>query len=146
MFKNILVAVDGSKYSINAAQKAVAIAQKYGSRITVLHVVNHSRLFSIGPPQAMPMISEAMIEGLNHGGEIILKNTLKALNPMTVTVETELSWGNPAEMILDKAQSKPYDLIVIGNRGLNTISRLFMGSVSERVAKMSTCPVLIVKA
>jgi len=145
MFKNILVPVDGSQYSTYAAQKAVSIAQKHGSKMTLLHVINHSQLFSMGPTQSIPVISEAMIEGLNKGGERILEDTLKNIDPMTVTVETELAWGSPAKVILEKAQDKPYDLIVIGSRGLGAISRLLLGSVSERVAKMSTCPILIVK-
>ncbi len=145
MFKNILVPVDGSHYSANAAIKAVCIAKKYGSKVKLLHVVNHSQLYSLGPAQSMPVITNTMLEALNKGGQSILEDTLKAINPLTVMVEAELAWGTPANVILEKAREKPYDLIVMGSRGLGAMLSLLQGSVSERVVKLSTCPVMIVK-
>lgn len=145
MFKKILVPVDGSRFSINAAKKAVSIAQKMGSKITLLHVVNHSQLFSLGPTQSMPVITDRMVEGLNSGGERILKDALAALNPMAVEVECELAWGSPPQVIVEKAREEKYDLIVIGSRGLSAITGLLLGSVSDRVSNLAPCPVMIVK-
>ncbi len=145
MFKHILVPVDGSKFSTNAARKAKIIAQKHGSKITLLHVVNHSQLFSMGPPQSIPVITDVMIEGLRNGAERILADTLKAVSPATVEVETEIEWGTPSQVIITKARDGFCDLIVMGSRGLGAVSGLLLGSVSERVAKLAPCPVMIVK-
>jgi nucleotide-binding universal stress UspA family protein len=145
MFKRILVPIDGSRFSINAARKAVTMAQIMGSKITLLHVVNHSQLFSLGPPQSMPIVTDQMIEGLNSGGERILKDALKALNPMTVEVESQLAWGVPSQVIVEIAREDKYDLIIMGSRGLNAITGLLLGSVSDRVSKLAPCPVMIVK-
>ncbi len=145
MFKHILVPVDGSDFSTNAARKALVIAEKHGSKVTLLHVVNNSQLFSMGPPQSLPVITDVMIEGLKSGAEKILENTLKAISPITVEVETDIEWGTPAQMIISKARSGTCDLIVMGSRGLGGISGLLLGSVSDRVAKIAPCPVMIVK-
>ncbi len=145
MFKHILVPVDGSKFSTNAARKAVVIAQKHSSKITILHVINHSQLYSMGPPQSLPMITDAMMDGLKTGAEMILADTLKAVSPTTVEIKTELEWGIPSQVIIAKARDGICDLIVMGSRGLGAVSGLLLGSVSDRVAKLAPCPVLLVK-
>lgn len=145
MFKHILVPVDGSVFSTNAARKAVVIAQKHGSDITLLHVINHSQLFSMGHPQSMPMITDAMLEGLKSGADKILTETLAAISPTSVEIKTEIEWGIPSTIIISKARDGICDLIVMGSRGLGAVSGLLLGSVSDRVAKVAPCPVMIVK-
>ncbi|KUG02416.1 universal stress protein uspa [hydrocarbon metagenome] len=145
MFKHILVPVDGSAFSINAARRAVVIAQKHGSKITLLHVINHSQLFSMGPPQSLPVITDVMIDGFRSGAEKILADALDTISPTPVEVETELEWGTPSQVIIAKAQEGFCDLIVMGSRGLGTVSGLLLGSVSDRVAKLAPCPVMIIK-
>ena len=53
--------------------------------------------------------------------------------------------GDPAAEIIEIAEKEMADLIVIGSRGLGTIKGVFMGSVSQKVAHHSSCPVMIVK-
>jgi nucleotide-binding universal stress UspA family protein len=62
-----------------------------------------------------------------------------------VCIETELAWGHPADVIVEKARQGGYHLIVMGSRGLGAISSLLLGSVSDRVVKLAPCPVLIVR-
>jgi len=145
MFKHILVPVDGSDFSTNAAKKAVIIAQKHGSKITLLHVINHSQLFSMGPPQSLPVITDVMIEGVRKGAEKILEDTLQAMEPTEVEVDTGIEWGTPAQVIINLARSQTCDLIVMGSRGLGAVSGLLLGSVSDRVAKVAPCPVMLIK-
>ncbi|MBC7076247.1 MAG: universal stress protein [Syntrophomonadaceae bacterium] len=145
MFDNILVPVDGSDYSNNAVKKAVAIAEKYDSNITLLHVISHSQIANIVPPQTLPVVTEEMLEGLTQVGKEILEEAHKIIGPKKLNVSVELAWGSPAQVILEKANSKPYDLIIIGSRGRGGISGLLLGSVSDRVAHLASCPVMIVK-
>ena len=58
---------------------------------------------------------------------------------------TKLLEGRPADKIVEIAKQESFDLIVIGSRGLGGIKEIFLGSVSDRVADESHCPVLIVK-
>lgn len=139
MFNNILVLVDGSDFSLNAAKVGASMADKYGSKLTLMHVIGKS--FS---KTTMPDL-ELEIAGLRAEGSQILTNALQSIGKSENEVELILSWGNPLDIILEEAGNKPYDLIVMGSRGLGTIKGLLMGSVSERVSRSVKCPVLIVK-
>jgi nucleotide-binding universal stress UspA family protein len=139
MFNNILVLVDGSDFSLNAAKVGASMADKYGSKLTLMHVIGKS--FS---KTTMPDL-ELEIAGLRAEGSQILNNALLSIGKSENEVELILSWGNPLDIILEEAGNKPYDLIVMGSRGLGTIKGLLMGSVSERVSRSVKCPVLIVK-
>jgi len=145
MFKNILVPVDGSNFSTNAARVAVNIAEKYGSNITLLHVISYSHLPTIDPSQTSLVITEEILTGLKKQGEKILQDPLEAIGPKTVNVNMELTWGSPAQVIMEKANDKPYNLIVMGSRGRGGIAGLLLGSVSNRVSRLAACPVMIVK-
>ncbi|MGI6422417.1 MAG: universal stress protein [Syntrophomonadaceae bacterium] len=139
MFNNILVLVDGSDFSLNAAKVGASMADKYDSKLTLMHVIGKS--FS---KTTMPDL-ELEIAGLRAEGSQILTNALQSIGKSENEVELILSWGNPLDIILEEAGNKPYDLIVMGSRGLGTIKGLLMGSVSERVSRSVKCPVLIVK-
>ncbi|MGI6422516.1 MAG: universal stress protein [Syntrophomonadaceae bacterium] len=145
MFKQILVPVDGSDYATNAAKKALVIAQKHDSKITLLHVINHSQLFSMGAPQSLPLITDHMIDGAIKGAEKILEDTKEAIGAREIEVETRIEWGTPAQVIINLARNQACDLIVMGSRGLSKMSGLFLGSVSDRVAKVAPCPVMLIK-
>jgi nucleotide-binding universal stress UspA family protein len=139
MFNNILVLVDGSDFSLNAAKVGASMADKYDGKLTLMHVIGKS--FS---KTTMPDL-ELEIAGLRAEGSQILTNALQSIGKSENEVELILSWGNPLDIILEEAGNKPYDLIVMGSRGLGTIKGLLMGSVSERVSRSVKCPVLIVK-
>jgi nucleotide-binding universal stress UspA family protein len=131
MFNNILVLVDGSDFSLNAAKVGASMADKYGSKLTLMHVIGKS--FS---KTTMPDL-ELEIAGLRAEGSQILTNALQSIGKSENEVELILSWGNPLDIILEEAGNKPYDLIVMGSRGLGTIKGLLMGSVSERIRLIS---------
>ena len=147
MFKNILVPVDGSDYSLAAAQTAVKMAETHQSTITLLHIVNHSQLLNMGSPlpQSMPLVTDVMISGLNEVGHKTIEGILEKLGPLTVPVETEVTWGNAAQVIVDLANEHICDLIIMGSRGLSPISGMLMGSVSDRVVQLAKCPVMVIK-
>ena len=145
MFTNILAPVDGSQHSIRAALTAVDIAEKYKARVTLLHVINVNQFTGLGSLQAPPPITEAVVDNLQEASNTIIDDTLKALPPTQVEIDQLTVWGTPEKAIISEIASKGYDLVVKGSRGLGTISSLFLGSVSERVLRQSTCPVLIVK-
>jgi nucleotide-binding universal stress UspA family protein len=57
----------------------------------------------------------------------------------------QLEYGSPVEIICKAAEQEKYDLIIIGNRGLNRFQRVLMGSVSSKVVTLAPCPVLVIK-
>lgn len=145
MYNNILVPVDGSKCSILAAVRAVDIAEKYNGKVSLLHVINPGQLTGLGPLQEPPLITEAMVAGLNEAGKLIIKETLQEIGATRVGITTEVIWGSPDRVILAQISAKSFDLVVMGSRGLGAISGFFLGSVSDRVVHRAPCPVLIVK-
>jgi nucleotide-binding universal stress UspA family protein len=143
-FKNILVPVDGSEFSLNAAQIAASIAEKYQAQLTLLHVISHSLdKFSIHRGEENDFNNE--INKIRQQGVDILKTAVKSLGDHDTNIEMILSWGDPAKVILEEVEDKGFDLIVIGSRGLGTIRGLFLGSVTERISRAVACPVLTVK-
>jgi nucleotide-binding universal stress UspA family protein len=145
MFRKILVPIDGSKHSMMAAAHAVDIAEKYHAAVTLLHVINISQLTGLDIMQGPPLITEGMSDKLNEAGQAIIAETLKSLPPHGVTINTELVWGSPEAVIISRVKSEPYDLVVIGSRGLSALSGLLLGSVSSRVVHRAPCPVMLVK-
>ncbi|MGE5423006.1 MAG: universal stress protein [Ignavibacteriales bacterium] len=145
MFRKILVPVDGSKIATIAARTALELAEKFGAKITLLHVISRSVGSIAGMPEALPVVTEAMIKEWQETGDLVLKNTLEALGTTDVEVETELIWGSPAAYICDKANHEGYDIIVIGSHGYGGWREWLLGSVSNRIAHQAKCPVLIVK-
>jgi nucleotide-binding universal stress UspA family protein len=145
MFRNILVPVDGSDFSKNALKTAVEIADKFNSRVTVLHVISRSLAEVIGPPEALPMINETTIKEWSKAGERVLEKTIESEGSTNVPLEKMLLWGNPSQIISEMIRKEHYDLVVLGSQGRSGIGEFFLGSVSERISRTVQCPVLIVK-
>ena len=146
MIKKILVALDGSKASNNALNFALDLAETTSAELELLTVV---------PPVFLPSHSiyvlkseavadcatalDATFKGVLSKAEGEVKNRKPKFK-----VSTKFEKGEPAEKIVETAESGNIDLIVMGSRGLGgRVSTL--GSVSSRFVYNSSCPVLIVK-
>lgn len=145
MFDTILVPVDGSDYARNAAHAAVEIAKKFKSRIILMHVINRSFITMAGMPEAIPTVTDTVLNEWKAAGEAILAETLEQLDAGGLVIETELVWGEPAHVICEKARAGQCDLIVMGSRGRGGLAEILLGSVSDRVSHLAPCPVMLVK-
>ncbi|MFN7106061.1 MAG: universal stress protein [Pyrobaculum sp.] len=128
MYRRILVAYDGSVYAKNAIKHAVVIAKSFGASLYVITV-------AIDPSQVA--IDTAKKVAREAADDI----TSQGLSVAEVAVRS----GVPATEILNYAEEKEVDLIVMGSRGLSTLQRIVLGSVSQTVASRARVPVLIVK-
>lgn len=146
MFKKILVAVDGSKSSFEAMDKAIELQKLMDTEIYLICVYKHHSLFeaslSIGRPEGMDIpdkvLSEYAKEIVNHAKE-------KAKEKGAVKVRGFVKAGRPSSVIVKFAQEKEVDLIVVGTRGTHSDKDgMLLGSVSHRVASKAKCPVLVV--
>ncbi len=142
LFGKILVALDGSEHSINALNRAVNIAKKFGGEITLLHAYQ-TNIVPLPKEYALPEATPRMVEVSGEAGAKILADA-KA-NIEGVRVETILAIGEPVEMIIEASENGDFDLIVMGARGLSPIKEMLLGSVSHGVTLHAGCPVLIVK-
>ncbi|MEC7728688.1 MAG: universal stress protein [Pseudomonadota bacterium] len=146
MFKRILVAVDGSKTSLRALDKAIELQKLTEAEIYILCVYKHHSLFeaslSIGRPQEMDIpdkvLSEYAKEVVNHAKELAKEHGATKLRGF-------VKGGRPSKVIVKFAQDKEADLIVVGTRGTHSDKDgMILGSVSHRVASHAKCPVLVV--
>jgi nucleotide-binding universal stress UspA family protein len=141
MFKNILVAVDGSENSDMAFEKAVELAKNSSSRLNVLHVAQSSM-------GRKTMVSPQMNDTLMDIGRTIISSYKKKLEvdeKDLLKTKTLLKRGDAAQRIIETARAEKCDLVVIGSRGLGTFKQLLLGSVSQKVSNYTGCPVLIVR-
>jgi nucleotide-binding universal stress UspA family protein len=126
----LLVAVDGSEQANKALDYAYMLALRFKSKLTILHVAE-TKLASL-EPDAVKQISENILSDA-------------AARIKGVSVKKQLEYGSPAENIINVARDDDYDLIVLGSRGLSSVKRFLMGSVSEDVSMHSRRSVLVVR-
>ncbi len=147
MFKNILVAVDGSAAATHALEKAIQLSQSFSATLHLVHVVREMQLpLNPGLMDKYEKVQHQRHDMLLAIGEEIVNQAKRVAQTKGVgAVETDIGAGDPASAIVDYAKKKKVDLIVIGNRGLGQVQSLFMGSVSRKVTNLSDTACLIVK-
>ncbi len=138
----ILVAPDGSADSELAIQRAVDLAGETGSALHVAYVMLLSHWM-------MPdTLSEAQYQRLKDDAQRLLDEQVeKAKAAGADAVQAHLKVGRRAdEEIIKLAEEIEAGMIVVGSRGAGTISRAFMGSDAESIARHADRPVLIVRS
>lgn len=140
-YQNILVAIDGSKESELAFQRAVQIAQRNNS---LIHLVNVIDLRSYVGLEAYDKLLPDRAERLTQEmlGEYKNRATASGLKKVFTLIE----FGSPKELIpIDIADKLNVDLIISGATGLNSVEKFFIGSVSESIMRRAKCDVLIAR-
>jgi nucleotide-binding universal stress UspA family protein len=138
LYMNILVPLDGSKYSEKALLHACDMAKNYQSRLILLYVVE--KLISINP-----LDRKAYLEMLRKVGNDVLVKGKKTALKQGIDSKIVLKEGNIANEIIKLAKKEQCNLIVVGNKGLGATARFFLGSVSNKLANNSPYSILIVK-
>jgi nucleotide-binding universal stress UspA family protein len=140
MFENILLAVDGSEHSLNAARTASSLANAMNSK-TLRIIVAYE---PIPPYLGEPNMQDAINARISETEEII-QRAVQAMGTISAEVHTERIEGNPADAIIDVARNRSSDVIIMGSRGLGKLAGLLLGSTSQKVVSFAPCPVLIVR-
>ena len=136
----ILVGIDGSDASIDAMDCAISLSVKYSAELYALHVI-HSDVDLFGRHET----SEFMAKMRNEGEAYLNRAKLK-VNEKNVQIKTEItSSSSIAGGVLDYADKKNIDLIVIGTRGRSGFKRLLLGSVASHVITYAHCPIFVAK-
>lgn len=143
MVRHILVGMDGSKPSTEAAEHALALAEQTKAKVTLLFVLELPQVIPVGPLSGYVTTASPQSNENFERAEAIIAQAAKA-NP-NVKVATRVEYGFPAEMICSVATSVGADLIVVGARGLNAAQRVLLGSVSDRVVHTAPVPVMVVR-
>jgi len=143
-FKRIVVATDGSKYSLAAASEAIGLAKRNKSELTVISVVP-SELMTPTDIDFTLAHKELIADKEMHEAEKNVKAVKEAAQKEGVAVKAFVMSGRPADAVIEIAKDKNADLIVLGSHGRTGLEKLLMGSVAERVIVLSSCAVLVVK-
>ncbi|HZC20742.1 MAG TPA: universal stress protein [Nitrososphaeraceae archaeon] len=142
-FSKILVAVDGSQASMDAADQAIEMARKYNSELIALHVIlSDTTIFGTNPPQHIDEIKQQAQQYLDK----IKQKLPNQHDDNKIQMRTELiSSATAVAGIVGFAEKENVDLIVIGTRGRSGFKRLLLGSVASGVVNYAHCPVMVVK-
>ncbi len=146
MYSKILVAVDESNTSLHALKHAIELARKLSATVRMVHVLDMSWL-PIGPELAID--TGALSEARRGVGEKILaaaRDTVQqaGFEAEAVLLETETPIQQIAEVISREASRWGADLVVMGTHGRRGFQHLMLGSVAERMARLSSGPVLLI--
>src|SRR5262245_15955749 len=134
----ILLAVDGSEYSVAAVEEAARMPWPEGS---VVRIVSIAEFFTL----TMPLEWEGIIEGRAIANTVRAMARFGEIAGTQTEVTTRVLKGNPKVLILDEAEHWKADLIILGTHGYNALERLWLGSVSRAVASNAKCSVEIVR-
>lgn len=133
----LLLSTDGSFYSTTATGRAIDLAKSYGAALDVVSVANvNDEFYAQAPDAASAMVKKAreVIDSVRSNAEA------EGLSVTAVVKE-----GEPYEAINEVAVEAGDGIIVMGSQGRKGVSRLLMGSVTEKVIGFASCPVLVVK-
>ena len=144
-FSRILVAVDGSKSAMDAADYAIDMAKKFNAQLTTL-TVSQISLSSYGLASLPDAIKQSKEKHALESKQWFDKVSQNA-KQNDVQIKTELidSQMSVDGTIVEYAESHDIDLIILGTKGRSGIKKLLLGSVATAVVKYATCPVMVVK-
>ena len=143
LYKNILIATDGSESSRFAADAGIELALLSGARIQAVYVIDIYAYSSVPEDLKWEELMHSQFRELGIEAVSYVENMAK---DMGVKVETEILEGHPAEEILNFAEKHDSDLIVLGSLGKTAIELFLIGSISEKVVRNSKVSVLIARA
>lgn len=140
MFDKILLAVDGSEHSLHAARTAADLAR--AMKANELRIVT---TYDFIPPYLGEPNMQYAIDARMDSAKAIMQKAVDAVGDISCEIHTELIEGPAAETIIEVANTRRSDVIVMGSRGLGTLAGLLIGSTSQKVVAHAHCPVLIVR-
>jgi len=147
MYRNILIATDGSKLSLRAAEHAVALAKTIGARLTGFHA---------SPDYPLPVYAEGVVfepvsrreyteQCRKEADKILGAVAAKAKSARVAFTGVSAIASRPWEAILAAAKKNKCDAIVMGSHGRRGVAALVLGSETQKVLTHSKLPVLVVR-
>jgi nucleotide-binding universal stress UspA family protein len=138
MYEDILLPFDGSDGAAEALHHAAEIAHWADATIHVLFVADTTR-------DSVTVVETKVVDALVQEGKDIVEEAEKTLQTLGADYDSDVVQGNPAPTIVEYAERYDHDLIVMPTHGRKGVSRYLLGSVTEKVVRLSSVPVLTVR-
>ena len=135
----IVAGIDGSKHSQKVVTYVADLAHRYNARVYLVYA-HHPIPTWLGDKELERVAGEEVARGM-----MLLAPYVDLLRRAGVQVDPEVLEGPAPKAILNVADTRNADIIVVGSRGQGAIRGLLLGSVSERVIRLAKCPVLVVR-
>lgn len=146
MFKHILMPTDGSAHSERAVERGIELAKLCGAKITGIHVMQDISMV-MGPEGLLPTdMDDRMEERERERATGFLAFVERTAAAAGVPCETVIAKGRPYDAIVDVANDRGCDLIVMTSRYRTGLASLIMGSEAKRVLHRASIPVLTFRA
>src|SRR6056297_1317612 len=141
MYDRILVPTDGSTETERAVEHAAELAAAHDAELHGVYVVNSATFAGLH----METSWEGVDEVLRDEGETALERVADIAAEYGVACSSKLLDGSPSKRIVEYAEERDCDLVVMGTHGRGGIDRLLLGSVAEGVVRACSVPVLTVQ-
>lgn len=138
MYRTILIPTDGSDLANGAVERGYELAESFGSTVHVLYVVDTDQYYPL------EVSSDRLLEAFRNEGETVTEKAADR-SPSGIDVVTAIGEGSPHQRILEYADENDVDLIVMGTHGRRGLGRFLLGSVTERVLRGASAPVLVTR-
>jgi nucleotide-binding universal stress UspA family protein len=135
MYDEILLPYDGSEGAAAVLHHAAEVARWAGATVRVLYVADTTR-------DSVTVVGGQTVDALVRRGEEVVAEAVAALDDFGVAHATDVVQGNPAPTIVEYAERYGHDLVVMPTHGREGLSRHLVGSVAEKVVRLSSVPVL----
>jgi nucleotide-binding universal stress UspA family protein len=145
MFRSIVVGTDGSDTARKAVEEAIGLAKALGATIELVSAyepVPNQRLRQ--EARSAPADLQWMVNP-REDVDATLQEACETIQAAGVEVTSYAREGDPADAILDVAEERDADLIVVGNKGMTGAKRFLLGSVPNKVSHHAPCSVLIIR-
>jgi universal stress protein A len=140
--RHILAPTDFSDYSKKALSDAFELAQIFGAKLSLLHVLEPSPYLG---EFILPTMGEDLLSDLERQARAALARVLPEAQNVQIEVTRSVVMGSPSLKIVETAEAEHVDLIVMATHGRTGLSHLLIGSVAERVVRTAPCPVLTIR-
>ncbi len=144
--KKILFCTDFSENSLPAKSYAVDFAKAFNSSLSILHVVNSSRLGYPAFEAGVPFDLQSVLLNIEESVKAAFNDFLAEYKGQLTEIITTSRVGVPAVEITRFVEENGIDMIVMGTHGWTGFRHLILGSTAENVVRTAKCPVLTVKS
>ena len=144
MYERIFLATDGTVASKNAESHAIDLANTHSAILHVLFVIDES-IYSAYSGDEYVDEAEGPEHGLRELGEETIAGVRSAAEDVDIDVITNVERGDPVEMILSYGDRENVDMVVLGTKHRPAEYRALLGSVTDRVLRLTTRPTVVIK-